>query len=207
MTVKQFCEKYNLTEGQYYGSEKVGGGLYLSSLTSIPTGFNPTVGGYLDLPRQLQDKVQKNPIPKNYVFNWGKHCKIDGIFTEVLSRKGQVWKVKKIGASDTMFVVTDNNGKYAHGSTIKEAKDSLIYKITSRDTSRYAGMSLETVLTYEASIEMYRVITGACAAGTRSYIESINPEKRDYSIKEIITLTSGQWGNDTLKAFVKGKIV
>ena len=27
----------------------MGGGLYLSSLTSIPEGFNPTVGGYLDL--------------------------------------------------------------------------------------------------------------------------------------------------------------
>jgi hypothetical protein len=27
----------------------VGGSLYLSSLTSIPNGFNPTVGGYLDL--------------------------------------------------------------------------------------------------------------------------------------------------------------
>ena len=30
-------------------ANEVGGGLYLSSLTSIPEGFNPTVGGSLDL--------------------------------------------------------------------------------------------------------------------------------------------------------------
>jgi len=44
---KDFCTKHNLTEDQFFGKEKFLGHLYLSSLTSIPKGFNPTVGGDL----------------------------------------------------------------------------------------------------------------------------------------------------------------
>ena len=47
--IEGLCKKYNLSEDQFTGKENVGGSLYLSSLTSIPEGFNPTVGGYLDL--------------------------------------------------------------------------------------------------------------------------------------------------------------
>jgi hypothetical protein len=49
LTKSEFIKKYNLTEGQFYGTEKIDGSLSLSSLTSIPEGFNPTVGGYLSL--------------------------------------------------------------------------------------------------------------------------------------------------------------
>ncbi|MBO7235141.1 MAG: hypothetical protein J6V05_00940, partial [Alistipes sp.] len=49
MTLKDFCKKYGLTIEQATGKEKIGGSLYLSSVTSIPDGFNPTVGGSLDL--------------------------------------------------------------------------------------------------------------------------------------------------------------
>ena len=42
--------RYKLTDDQWLGHEKIdGSGLYLSSLTSIPEGFNPTVGGDLYL--------------------------------------------------------------------------------------------------------------------------------------------------------------
>ncbi len=49
MNKKEFIKKYGLTEQQYSGVEKIENDLYLRSLTSIPEGFNPTVGGYLDL--------------------------------------------------------------------------------------------------------------------------------------------------------------
>ncbi len=48
-TKEEFKKQHNLTEGQFIGKEKVGGDLYLRSLTSIPEGFNPTVGGDLYL--------------------------------------------------------------------------------------------------------------------------------------------------------------
>ena len=59
MTVKQFCKRYSLTEDQFYGREGYDGGLALSSLTSIPEGFNPTVGGWLDLSSLTSGKATK----------------------------------------------------------------------------------------------------------------------------------------------------
>ena len=40
-----FCKRINITEKQFYGKEEIKRSLYLISLTSIPKGFNPTVGG------------------------------------------------------------------------------------------------------------------------------------------------------------------
>ena len=48
-TIKTFCDKHNITENHFLGVDKIEGSLYLSSLTSIPEGFNPTCGGSLDL--------------------------------------------------------------------------------------------------------------------------------------------------------------
>ena len=49
-TIEKFCKKHGLTVKQFYGKEKIEGRLDLNRLTSIPNGFNPTVGGslYLD---------------------------------------------------------------------------------------------------------------------------------------------------------------
>ena len=51
MTTKQFCKKFGITENQFYGKDEIIGDLYLSNnqLTSLPDGFNPTVGGSLFL--------------------------------------------------------------------------------------------------------------------------------------------------------------
>lgn len=49
MGKETFLKKYNLTEDQFCGKEKIGGDLDLSSVTSLPDGFNPTVGGYIYL--------------------------------------------------------------------------------------------------------------------------------------------------------------
>ncbi len=49
MNKKEFCKKIRITEEQFDGSKEIGDSLDLRHLTSIPEGFNPTVGGYLDL--------------------------------------------------------------------------------------------------------------------------------------------------------------
>ena len=201
MTTKQFCTRYDITEDQFYGREKIGGWLDLSSLTSIPEGFNPTVGGGLCLSSLTKGKATKRDIPDGYIFDWGKYCLVDGIFTEVVARKPKLWKVKKIGAKDISYLATDGAGKWAHGETIKEAKADLIYKIGSRDKSRYEGMTLETKMSYGDIIECYRVITGACAQGTKGFIEATGIESRDYTIGEVIKLTKGQYGADTFASF------
>ena len=84
----KYCKEqgYNLTDDQFYGKKmidnlllvslteipegfnpKVGGSLYLNLLTSIPEGFNPVVGGNLWLNRL--NEIPENWNPTNIV--WG----------------------------------------------------------------------------------------------------------------------------------------
>lgn len=122
----------------------------------------------------------------------------------LLNRRGNVCKVAYIGRNRETYLVTDGAGKWAHGDTLEEAKRYLIYKISNRDTSRYAGLTLDSELTYEEAIEAYRVITGACVAGTRNFCEHILPEneKRDkYNIREIVALTKGNYGAEVFRKF------
>lgn len=57
-------------------------------------------------------------------------------------------------------------------------------------------------MTYSEAIECYRVITGACSAGTRNFCENIlTVKKNKYTIKEIIELTRGQYGSEIFKDF------
>src|ERR1017187_3771839 len=65
--ITEFCKMYNLTEDQFFGKEKFGGDLYLSSLTSIPKGFNPTVGGYLYLRSLTSIPKGFNPTVGGYL--------------------------------------------------------------------------------------------------------------------------------------------
>ena len=137
----------------------------------------------------------------------------DDIKTAVIKTKGKVKKVrlidteKNILTSKINYVVTDGNGNFAHGKTIKDAKKSLLYKISNRDTSQYKDLTLDSKLTFSEAIKMYRVITGACESGTKFFIEQNKLKDRKYTVREIIELTKGQYGNETLqKFFDKGAI-
>ena len=183
----------------------MGGDLYLdgTQITSLPE--NLTVGGDLDLCKQITDtsKVNRNA---HDIYTWrnNKYIKCDGVFSRVLSHKGNAWKVQSIGKDDTMYIVTDGNGKYAHGENIKEAKADLIYKISNRDKSKYESLTLDSTVTFEEAIEMYRVITGACAAGTKNFVENrLREKKAKYTIAEIIELTNGEYQADVFAEFFK----
>ena len=182
----------------------VRGNLYLrdTQITSLPD--NLTIGGNLYLRgtqiTSLPDNIHN--IPSMLI--WGdKYVLVDGIFAEVINHRGNVWVTKRVGRKDIEYIVTDGNGKYAHGKTIKEAKDDLIYKISNRDKSRYEGMNLTDTLTHEEAIEAYRVITGACSAGTRDFVENYLGENKaeTYTIGEIIQLTEGRFGSQIFADF------
>ena len=187
----------------------VGGSLYLegTQITSLPD--NLTVGGSLDLEgTQITDtskvnrKFNVNMVDK--IWSNSKFIKVDGMFAEKVNHHGNVWEVKKIAGTKTVFIITDGNGKYAHGDTIKEAKEDLIYKISNRDKSEYESLTLDSVLSFEDAIECYRVITGACSFGTKDFVENYLTVKKDeYTIKEIIELTEGRYGNETFREFFK----
>ena len=242
MNKQEFCKKYMLTEDQFYGKEEikgnlylisltsipegfnptVGGDLYLSSLTSIPEGFNPTVGGDLDLISLTSIPEGFNPTVGGYLYlrsdskyigadvkldfiSWqnGKYILVDGEFTEVVSKKGNVCKVKYINNPKEFYLVSDGNGKYAHGETLEEAKADLIYKIDNRKKDDFKNLNHESVLKFEDAIVCYRVITGACSFGVKEYIKSRlpQPSKHEYSISEMIKLTENEYGGNSFKLF------
>ena len=200
----------------------VGNNLYLvdSKVAELPD--NNLVGGAIfgisKTPfRPTLTKEEKEKLQKIYSFiqntkgflQWnvgGKtYIKTDNIFSVVDSHRGNVWLTHRIGVNETLYVVTDGEGHYAHGSTLKEAKMDLLYKINDRDTSLYENLSLDNELSFEEAIVMYRTITGACSAGTKDFVENRLPEplKEKYTIREIIELTDGEYGNENLKEFFK----
>ena len=194
----------------------VGGSLDLSDtkITSLPD--NLTVGGSLDLSdtkiNSKELKKAKTPDKqKMFEFNlsvqaklsWqnGRYRIFDGIFCEVLRKLKNAYKVK-IGLA-TKYVITDGVN-YAHGDTIKKAREDLIYKISDRDTSQYEGLSLNSIVTREEAIKMYRAITGACEAGTKHFVSGLKELNQRYTIAEIIELTEGQFGATEFKNFFEG---
>ena len=100
-------------------------------------------------------------------------------------------------------VCIKKDGIYSHGKNLKEAKEDWIYKVSNRDTSDYKDMNLDTIVTFEEMIKIYRTITGACGFGCKDFIKSNKVKKQDYSIQEIIDLTQNQYGSNKFKEFFK----
>ena len=48
---------------------------------------------------------------------------------------------------------------------------------------------------------MYRIITGACRAGTERFVSSIRDLKERYTIREAIALTKGQYNSEAFGRF------
>ena len=108
-------------------------------------------------------------------------------------------KVINYNETEESYII-EVDGIFSHGKSVKEAKESIIYKMKTRDLSEYKDLTLESVISKEEAIIMYRSITGACAYGTRVFVDS-QKIKEQYSIKEIIEITNGQFGHNKLKEF------
>ena len=185
----------------------VGGSLYLSGtgITSLPD--NLTVGCSLDLSGTGITDIShvntdfKVDITKK-IWDGKPYINSDGIFAKVESHHGNVWKVRKIAGTKSFYIVSDGAGNYAHGDTIEEARKDLVYKITGRDKSDYEGLPSDHIFTFEEAIKCYRTITGACAFGTRDFVENRLGEKKEkYSIEEIARLTEGEYGDMSFREF------
>ena len=89
---------------------------------------------------------------------------------------------------------------FSHGKTLAEARDGLLFKIGSRDTSEFKGWTMDREVSKRDAIRAYRAITGACEQGTRNWMEQHEvPEA--LTVGGIIKLTSGAYGSDTFKKF------
>jgi hypothetical protein len=142
----------------------VGGSLYLNTVT-VPAGFNPTVGSGLYIKGRWREYHTLNP---NKIISWqnGKYIKADGIFTEVIHRRGNVYKVKRMNDTKEWYLVT--NGEFnAHGDTIKSAQSDLNFKMMA-EKLKSEPIAPDTELT----VMYYRTLTGACDVGCREWMQS-----------------------------------
>ena len=178
----------------------VGGYLDLegTQITTLPD--NLTVGGYLD----FRDTRITNPIYKrlqdgDYVE--GRYLYADGILIHVSRRKeinGYAFYVGKIKGKN---VVSDGT-HYAHCKTLREGIADLQFKAAKdRGAAQYKGRDMDELIPFDEAVAMYRIITGACAAGTQSFIDTLCEVKEAYSIREIINVTCGSYGANTFKEF------
>ena len=132
------------------------------------------------------------------------YYKVDGIWCEFLQIRGRFAHVNIVDMYNVKnckpaWIARDGD-KYAHGETLHEAQESLMYKISDRDTGRYVDWKLDDVKTKSELIGAYRVITGACEFGTRQFCNGRDlPDK--CTIREAIKLTAGQYGAERFAEF------
>lgn len=145
---------------------------------------------------------------------WQKsgYLSIDGQLVQVLSEYDGYWEIQAFPeaqmddedmlADNHGYIVTDNNGSYAHGETLDDAWDELKFKLARRDMAEYEMLSLNSELSYDEAIVCYRVITGACRMGVEHFLKrNLKERKAHYSVQEIIELTEGQYGSKEFKSF------
>jgi hypothetical protein len=69
--------------------------------------------------------------------------------------------------------------------------------------SQYADLTPDSEVSYEDAVIMYRVITGACQAGTEDFLSRMSPEqiKDRYKVSEICEITDGQYNSGAFKKY------
>ena len=186
---------YDLMEIPVGFNPIVGGSLNLNSIKEIPSGFNPTVGGSLYFKNNDIYINKKLPL---YSWQNEKYIKVDGIFNEVISHKGNLYKVKEIGYDEEYYIVTDGNGIYAHGETLEEAKADLSFKILSA-TIKNTRIKPDTII----NKQYYRVVTGACEYGCDKFIKQYGL-KKEYRADELIEILEEKnaYGYERLKELI-----
>ena len=122
----------------------------------------------------------------------------DNVLSKIITKKGNVYKVINNGKTEESYVVTDGEN-FAHGKTIKTAKNDLIFKIGQRDTSAFEDLTLESVIDFETAVKAYRNITGSCESMTKDF--ALANKKDSYTIQELIDLTEGQFNHNLFKEF------
>ena len=178
-----------------------------TGITELPD--NLTVGGSLDLRGTgIKDKEKKRRKVKGffegkYKPNAWLYC--DGMLVHIKRKKTVGKYTYYIGKIPTLNVVYDGEN-YAHCKDFKTGVLDLEFKkAKNRGSEQYEKLTLESELTYDEAIIAYRVITGACQAGTQHFLNGLKETKEKYTIAEIIELTKGQYGSATFKNFFDNK--
>ena len=184
--------------------ERNGGSLDLSGtqITALPD--NLTVGGSLDLSgTQITGKKEYNHL-HNGDYVPGKYIYCDEILTHVKRKKQIEGYTYYIGKIKNRNVISDGT-LYAHCKNVKDGILDLEFKkAADRGADQYKHLTTDSIVSKDDAITMYRVITGACRAGTEQFLSTITEFKDEYTVREIIEITKGQYGSNRLQKFFEG---
>ena len=148
---------------------------------------------------EANNKVFRSFIKHGYLF-------ADGILSRIKSKKKSgkitIYRTTKIGSINKTIFVVQKGDIFSHGETVKQASHDLRYKLSDRDTTKYAKWTLETVKPIAEIIGAYRVITGACETGTKQWCEGKKLPER-LSVKLAIRLTKGAYRSEQFEKFFK----
>ena len=176
--------------------ERNGGNLYLSytQIKELPEGL--TVGGWLDL-RNTQisrDAAKRVRRLKDGEYVAGKYLYCDGILTHVSKKRKAGDYTLYVGKIKGRNVVSDGTF-YAHCETLRDGIADIAFKrAAERGAGQYKGINMDTPIPLEDAKTMYRVITGACRAGTEHFAQSLGEKLQEtYTIREMIEVTKGQY--------------
>ena len=137
-------------------------------------------------------------VPKKYIY-----C--DQILTHIKRDKKIGLYTFYLGKIKGKNVVSDGT-YYAHCKNFKEGVLDIEFKKSKeRGAEQYNSLTLESVLAFDEAVTAYRVITGACRAGTKQFLDGLKEKKDHYTIAEIIEKTRGQYGSTTFENFFKRK--
>ena len=193
-----------------------------TGITTLPD--NLAVGGWLDL-----RGTGITALPDNLVVGWslyltdtgitaqkrkkarklkdgdympGRYLYADGILTHVKQRVEVDGYTLYIGKIKGKNVVSDGTF-YAHCGKLRDGIADIAFKrAADRGADQYKGLSLDTSLTVDEAKTMYRIITGACRAGTDAFVESLGDTlKERYTIREMLKITKGQYNADRFAEF------
>ena len=170
----ELLKKYNVNNYEFDQEENViiNGYLDLSSLTSADKDFlkGTTINGYLDLSSLTsadKDLLQKNVKQLEVGYNEEKgYCYFDGILNKVLFLSNK--KGYNIYTTTNGYVAEKGNYT-AHGNTIKKCIEDLEFKIIA-EKLKNEPIKKDT----EFTVKYYRLLTGACDLGCRSFMQNNN---------------------------------
>jgi len=180
----------------------INGSLYLRSLTSADKDFlkGTTINGYLDLGSLTsadKDFLNKNVNKIKEGYNKkGGYCYFDGILSKVLS----VHVRCEYTIYKTPFEFISQKGKFtAHGKTIKKSIEDLQFKVIS-EKLKNEPIKEDTII----DIKYYRLITGSCEAGVKSWMQQNNIKKESFKAKELLPLLvkTNAYGLDKFKSLI-----
>ena len=183
----------------------VGGSLYLqgTAITSLPDSL--TVGGYLDLRGTAITDTSNYKKLREGDYVEGRYLYADGILTHVAKAKpmpaGITYYVGKIKGHN---VITDGK-HYAHCKDVRSGILDLRFKQSDRDKSAFENLTMDSVVNFDDAVVMYRVITGACSQGTQQFVDGLKEVKESYTVREIVEVTDGAYGNLEFAKFFGNK--